>query len=194
MIKVGVFLSRFQPFHNGHLHMIRLALKENEKVIIVIGSSNKKGTERNPFSWYWRKDWIQCVLTEEEKKRVEFVCLPDWSMESDKSEITRWGYYFYYNIVSRIAQKSFTMYCGEEDRTIIKKWFDDEDLKANITLRAVSRSTVFEGLSATKIRQAVLNGDMNYLKHHLPECVYDDYEYMLECITKSLSKEDYCMK
>lgn len=194
MEKVGVFLSRFQPLHNAHLHMIRLALAENDKVVIIIGSSNKKGTERNPFNLRWREGWLRYQFTEEEKKRIIIMPLPDWSMETETSQATRWGCYLYYNVVSRIVQRSFTMYCGEEDKAIIEQWFDDEVLKANITLRTVPRSDVFEGLSATKIRKAILDGDMEYLKKYLPEDVFEDYEYLLKYVTQSIAQKDYSMK
>ena len=47
--KIGVFLSRMQPLHMGHLGMIDKALSENDKLLILIGSANKEGTIRNPI-------------------------------------------------------------------------------------------------------------------------------------------------
>lgn len=38
---LGLVLGRFQPFHLGHLHLINLAFKENQQVIICIGSAQK---------------------------------------------------------------------------------------------------------------------------------------------------------
>ena len=40
--KTGVFLSRMQPLHIGHLGIIEKALEEKEQVIILIGIKNKK--------------------------------------------------------------------------------------------------------------------------------------------------------
>lgn len=37
--KIGIILGRFQPPHPGHLYLIGQALKENDKVIIAIGSA-----------------------------------------------------------------------------------------------------------------------------------------------------------
>lgn len=39
--KIGLIVGRFQPFHEGHLKLIRLAIKENDKVIIGVGQPNK---------------------------------------------------------------------------------------------------------------------------------------------------------
>jgi len=48
-MNIGVFLSRMQPLHIGHLGIIDKVLAENDKLLILIGSANKKGTVRNPI-------------------------------------------------------------------------------------------------------------------------------------------------
>ncbi|MGB1659719.1 MAG: adenylyltransferase/cytidyltransferase family protein [Candidatus Poseidoniaceae archaeon] len=35
----GIVLGRFQPFHNGHAHLVEQALNQFEEVTIAIGSS-----------------------------------------------------------------------------------------------------------------------------------------------------------
>lgn len=47
--RFGVFLSRMQPLHIGHLGMIDKALSENDRLLVIIGSTNKEGTIRNPI-------------------------------------------------------------------------------------------------------------------------------------------------
>ena len=39
--KLGMYLGRFQPFHNGHKYIVEWMLEECERVVIVIGSSDK---------------------------------------------------------------------------------------------------------------------------------------------------------
>ena len=39
--KLGLVLGRFQPLHAGHLYLIDLAFKENDRVVICIGSAQK---------------------------------------------------------------------------------------------------------------------------------------------------------
>ena len=63
--KVGVFLSRMQPLHNGHLGIIDIVFKENQKVVILIGSKNKNGTVRNPLHVNLRTDIL--------KKQIEIL-------------------------------------------------------------------------------------------------------------------------
>jgi cytidyltransferase-like protein len=35
----GVFIGRFEPFHIGHKAVVEVALKENNKLIILVGSA-----------------------------------------------------------------------------------------------------------------------------------------------------------
>ena len=43
-------LGRFQPFHNGHLEVIKEILEENESVVIAIGSAQHSHSIENPFT------------------------------------------------------------------------------------------------------------------------------------------------
>ncbi len=77
MHKYAVLIGRFQPFHNGHLALVREALKVGKKLIIVIGSWSGTKTPRNPFSAGERAGMITASLTEDENARVEFAFVHD---------------------------------------------------------------------------------------------------------------------
>lgn len=102
--KVGVFLSRMQPLHIGHLGIIDMALSENDKVIVLIGSANKKNTSRNPIEVKLRREILEEALEEKYGKnygeRLKIRELPDWTGEDDVLSNLEWGRYLYYNIVS----------------------------------------------------------------------------------------------
>ena len=53
-----VFIGRFQPFHNGHLAVVRRALELAERCIILVGSSNIARNPVNPFTFEERKEMI----------------------------------------------------------------------------------------------------------------------------------------
>ena len=40
-VAVAFCVGRFQPFHNGHKHLIDFGLRYAEKVVVLVGSSNK---------------------------------------------------------------------------------------------------------------------------------------------------------
>jgi cytidyltransferase-like protein len=194
MNTVGVFLARFQPLHNGHLFMIEKALIENEKVLIVLGSANKQGMIRNPFSLSIRSNWLKdSLINKEDFNRIKIIELADWSTESDKEELKEWGHYLYYNIVSAIKQKTFNIYYND-DLDVIQSWFDNE-VNKYITIEHSERSNIFDGLSATKIRQAIIDEDMNYLNKFLPEAILEDIELLNEYLIKvnNNPKNDFSM-
>ncbi len=57
MVKIGVYIGRFQPLHNGHVNIINEMLKTEDIVLIIIGSKFKCDT-RNIFSYNTRKRFI----------------------------------------------------------------------------------------------------------------------------------------
>lgn len=196
--KLGVFLARMQPLHIAHMYLVEKALEENERVAIVLGSANKEGMIRNPFDLETRTKLLHKVLrdkkySEEDINRITVFELPDWSYENDTNETLEWGRYLYYNIVSRTQTKKFSIYYSD-DAEIIKNWFKGvpED---RITLRLFNRSNVYEGLSATKIREAILNEDQEYLEKYIPLIILDDVIELtteLEAVTNN-PKEDFSM-
>ncbi len=193
--KVGVFLSRMQPLHNGHMGIIDIILKENQKVVILIGSKNKNGTVRNPLHVNLRTDILKETLRKrygkEYEERIFIRELPDWSMETDFDSNLEWGRYLYYNIVSVCEQRQFSIYFSDE-REIIENWFEDS-LKKRINFRLFERKDMFEGISSTKIREAFLNNDKKYIEKSCPEAVINKYEEIKK-ILKEVNfdpKEDF---
>lgn len=45
----ALFIGRFQPFHKGHLDVVRQMLRRYPKIIIGIGSAQFAGVPKNPF-------------------------------------------------------------------------------------------------------------------------------------------------
>ncbi|MCM1218526.1 MAG: hypothetical protein NC548_28900 [Lachnospiraceae bacterium] len=174
-MKYGVFLARMQPVHNAHLFLVGKALDESEKVLIVLGSENKVDMLRNPYDISLREQMLRECLKEEENQKLDVVTLPDWSMESDVDGAKIWGRYFYYNVVSRIGQKHFSLYYSD-DPAILDSWFADTEIYPYITYRNFERKKLFEGLSATKIREAFIQNDRAYIEQYCPKSVVDRFE------------------
>ncbi len=76
--KAGLVVGRFQPFHKGHLHLIKKALEKAEKVIVAVGSANVS-KEDNPFSFEERKKQIAESLKKNklDKKIMKIVPVDD---------------------------------------------------------------------------------------------------------------------
>lgn len=177
-MKVGVILSRCQPLHIGHIEMINKALAENNKVLFIIGSADKSGTERNPFSISYRINMFKSALAfVDDESRVSFITLRDLSSDdnipkqdnkagvvNDASLVNKeWGMYLYYNIVNAIGQEDFTFYYND-DSSLVSAWFPDF-IWDRIT---ISSSIRIDDISSSAIRSAMHDDNKDYLKKCLP--------------------------
>lgn len=79
MVKRGLYVGRFQPFHLGHLGAIRDILEEVEELIVVIGSAQYSHNLNNPFTAGERLTMIRKALEEAkiDCSRVWIVPVPD---------------------------------------------------------------------------------------------------------------------
>ena len=194
-VKAGVFLARMQPVHNAHLYLVKKALEECDKVLIVLGSENKVDMLRNPYDISLREEMLRECFDFEQNKKLSVVTLPDWSMESDVENAQIWGRYFYYNVVSRLEQKHFSIYYSD-DPAILDSWFKGTEVEPYITYRNFERESIFEGLSSTKIRNAFIEGDIDYIKKYCPNAVVKRFDMLKSYYedVKENPKEDFSME
>lgn len=180
---IGVFVARFQPLHKSHKYLIDQSLKENEKTYVFIGSADKARTERNPLNIEERLGIFRKVFSDELISGKLFVVpLNDRTDETDSDTIS-WGNYLYEYITKEIGEKDFRIYYSDEP-SIMLSWFSDE-LKEHIEFRFFDRKELFSELSATKIREALLNETdegNKYLLENLPMQVYQ----LKDCLTNIL--------
>jgi nicotinamide-nucleotide adenylyltransferase len=79
MVKRGLFVGRFQPFHLGHLNVVKDILNEVDELIIVVGSAQYSHRIENPFTTGERIVMIRRALEEAgiDLKRIWIVPVPD---------------------------------------------------------------------------------------------------------------------
>jgi bifunctional NMN adenylyltransferase/nudix hydrolase len=63
-------VGRFQPFHRGHLAVIRTALERAAHVLVLVGSANAARSTRNPFTFEERSRMIVESLRDLDAARV----------------------------------------------------------------------------------------------------------------------------
>ena len=73
--KTLVFIGRFQPLHSGHVHVMQKALAICERLVVLVGSSNRSRSAKNPFSYAERQAMISAALPED--AHVSILPLPD---------------------------------------------------------------------------------------------------------------------
>ncbi len=79
MVKRILYPGRFQPFHLGHLSVVRMLLRSFDEVVIVVGSAQEAYTCRNPFTAGERLEMIRETLLEEgvDPRRLWLIPVPD---------------------------------------------------------------------------------------------------------------------
>ena len=78
-MKRGLFVGRFQPFHIGHLEIIKKILTEVDELIIIVGSSQYSHRLDDPFTAGERITMIRLALEEIEAEfsRIWIIPVPD---------------------------------------------------------------------------------------------------------------------
>jgi nicotinamide-nucleotide adenylyltransferase len=79
MVRRGLYVGRFQPFHLGHLNAVKTILNDIDEIVIVIGSAQYSHTLANPFTAGERLTMIRLALEEAglDSKRMWVVPVPD---------------------------------------------------------------------------------------------------------------------
>ena len=82
--KIGIIIGRFQPFHRGHLYLIKQALKQVDSIVIAVGSANIND-EKNPFTFNERKKHIGTSLKRNKlfENIVKIVPIDDYPDDDD---------------------------------------------------------------------------------------------------------------
>lgn len=175
--RVGVILARMQPVHLGHLALIEKAMRENDEVYIFIGSADKFNA-RNPLPIHLRMSLTENAIQEMVKERFNLVYPPykivpldDLTDESDNSH--DWGFYLYSKIVTETQSSNFTIYYSD-GYEIITTWFPGFILRNNVSLSLLARGGTVDGISATKIRNAILFNEEETLLKYVPTVVYEN--------------------
>lgn len=160
----GVILFRAQPFHNGHLKMIKDALRDcmnnlNANLLILVGSADKSGTIRNPLPIDLRieliTDALNRELSPEALRRISVIPLNDLTNERDNSH--SWGQYLYDSMRYYSNDYQFTIYYSDRPE-IMLSWFD-YDLREFIFFRFLKR---YQQISATYVRALIMEKNFIY--------------------------------
>lgn len=162
-VKTGIIVGRFQPFHTGHLYIIKYILKYVDKLYICIGSYDKYGTDRNPL----RGEMRYLILENALKKYIDkgkVVLVPIDDLKGEENDNVDWGDY----LIDKVKEHSKTVpnyiFSGEE--SVRNNWFS-EDMLSHISVINIPKTPI----SATQVRDAINKGDSEDILEYLP---YDE--------------------
>lgn len=184
----GFLCGRFQTFHIGHESLVETGLKLCDRMLILVGSAQESGTERNPFNVITRINVIREVFDDE--SRVKIYALSDLTNENDITP--DWGRYVLKNIDRYIYKAPELMIYGNDEAR--SRWFDTEDIK-DTTEIIIPRSRI--PISATMLREMMVRDErkewMKYVNPRLHK-MYDSLRAELMSVpyyqelAKSLTK------
>lgn len=72
----GLYVGRFQPFHQGHLSVVKRMQQEVNEIIIGIGSAEDNYQPANPFTGRERFEMIENSLLENNIPREKLYIIP----------------------------------------------------------------------------------------------------------------------
>lgn len=147
---VGLIVGRFQTLHKGHEKLIETGLMLCDRLLILIGSSQECGTERNPLNINTRTKMLRMIYGD--NPNIMIYGLPDLTNENDIRP--EWGRYLLDNADRYIYKNPEIMIYGNDESR--SAWFAKEDLK-NTTELIINRSEL--PISATMLRRYMVDDD-----------------------------------
>lgn len=188
-----VFIGRFQPFHLGHLQVIREGLEKAKQLIILAGSAHQPRSTRNPWTITEREAMIRGAVTSEESERIHVAPLMD-IVYNDESWVRN---------VQATVNGYVTAHHGIPHRQpkvgLIGHSKDQSSYYLNLFPQwgAVEVDN-YKGISATPIREEIFANSVNNseLGQLLPANVQDELEkfYTTSEYNEVKSEQDFVAK
>lgn len=175
--KYGLFLGRFQPFHDGHGAIVADAWNDCEKLIIAIGSSQESRTKRNPLTYHERGALIRAATWHNED--IIIIGIPDRENPRDDSS---WGEYVMEQVEKQCGVRPSIIFEGSEEAR--SHWYDTLDVEVKITDRNE------DPISATMIRQMLLEDDKEGAANNIPCGMWGFYEDLRNIMLEVYQNEE----
>ena len=157
-MKSGIFIGRFQPVHQGHVHALGIAASQVDKLFILVGSANQCRSIRNPWTYQERSQMLRVKLHAAGVRNYEILPLNDYRYSN-----TQWM-----SDVRATAESQNmgtpTLFGHTKDGNDYLRWFPDwkyKDVEAQYNV------------NATSIREQMFK-DNDPL---MPQTVKADYEF-----------------
>lgn len=173
MKKVNICLGRFMPFTKGHYKMIEYGLKHNGLPTVIFMISNKKMDKKHPFS-----DELIHKEMDMLKKSLKGIENTVYVSSADIVKLGQWCYENNYEPQFWITGSDrLAAYKRQAENP---KYQDLGHFPSSFTTLEVPRTD--EDISATKVREAIMNDDLDTYKKMMPEGtekLFDDFKEAL---------------
>ena len=150
----GLMMGRFQPFHLGHLELVKQILEQCDDLIIAITSSQFNYLEKDPFTAGERIEMIHNSLTESSIDLNRCFVIPT----ENQFNVATWSSY-----LKSVLPHFDKVYSGNDYVSMLLADSGIEVVKPTFLDR--------NQFNATKIRSMIISGD-NW-KDTVPNAVYE---------------------
>lgn len=166
-----VIAGRFQPLHNGHLKMSKKGLGFPTYVIIK-GAKSSDNKSKNPFSENDQKRWIKKVFG----SKANVVIASNGYLPKIIEDVE-----------SQTGQKVIEVVAGPDRITDYQRQISKTEYKDVTFVALTERFTTDSGLgiSATAVRNAIREGNVEAFKQLMPPALYSEFDYMKEILDAS---------
>jgi len=160
-MKCGVFIGRFQPCHEGHIHAISVAASQVDTLLVLVGSANRTRSIKNPWTYQERVQMLRAKLRTARISNVEFLPVNDYKYNDEQ-----WISDVMFTVRERFI---FTpiLFGHEKEGNNYLKWFPEWEFRNIESTYAVN---------ATQVRTKMFKT----LDKEMPEAAQADYNYY-EC-------------
>ncbi|MCD8484048.1 adenylyltransferase/cytidyltransferase family protein [Candidatus Woesebacteria bacterium] len=87
--RTALIVGRFQPFHKGHLYLLREVAAMADHVVLAIGSAGESGTIDNPLSFAVRQQILEKVIATEGLSEKVLKIVPSYDFPSDQEWVDK---------------------------------------------------------------------------------------------------------
>ena len=186
MKKINICLGRFMPFTKGHYKMIEYGLKHNGLPTVVFMISNNKMDKKHPFSDELMKKEMDML-----KKSLKGIEDTVYVSSANLRKLGQWCYENDYEPQLWITGSDrLAAYKRQAENP---KYQDLGHFPSSFTTLEVPRTD--EDISATKVREAIMNDDLDTFKKMMPEGtekLFDDFKEALSQVKEcKVSLADY---
>lgn len=160
--KSGLVVMRAQPLHIGHEKILKRMLNDCDKIMVILGSVQEQGTERNPYSYTQRKKMILNVFeNSDEASRIKVLGL------SDINNPTEWANFVLDFLSEALPAESVpeVYYAGSEYDA---QWFRQAFKHIEIENRV---DYDFPYVSGSMVRDMIKIGDARW-KNFVPAAIH----------------------
>lgn len=157
-MKSGIFIGRFQPVHQGHMHAIGIASTQVDQLYVLVGSANQCRSIRNPWTYEEREAMLRKKIHALGMNNVQILPLNDYRYNNSQwmSDVRQ--------TAEQYIMGTPILFGHEKDGNDYLKWFPEWEYR-NIEAQYMINA------SAIRKRMFELNDP------EMPETVRGDYAF-----------------